>query len=69
VVIDPTGKRKVVESTVASFEPIKDARPGWLQKLELDRSSGPLLDHRRSRSNAAAAYQITNPQLDEIAAT
>jgi hypothetical protein len=66
-VIDPARKDKVVKRASATFEPSQNAGAGGLQKLELDRPAGLLLNDDCSRTNPTTTDKIADLDFDKVA--
>ena len=62
------GKTKIVQRTATTFQPSQDAGSGTVEQLELNRSTGLLLDDHGPRADPSPGYQIANLNLNEIAA-
>jgi hypothetical protein len=66
-VIDPARKDKVAKRNPATFKPSQDAGAGGLEELELDRSTGLLLDDECSRTNPTATDEVADLDFDDVA--
>ena len=67
-VIDPAREREVVERPASALQISEKAASGILEKFELHRSAGLLLDDHCTGPDPASADQIADPNLDKIAA-
>ncbi|CDZ69898.1 Hypothetical protein NGAL_HAMBI2610_14990 [Neorhizobium galegae bv. orientalis] len=65
--IDPTGKGKVIDCSASPFKPCKQTSPNVSRDLELDRTSGFLLDDHGSGSDLLACDGCSDFELNEIA--
>jgi hypothetical protein len=65
--INAAWKSKVLQRTLSTLEPGKNAGSCGLEQLELDWSLSLLLNDHRSRPNPAARYQVSDPNSHQIA--
>jgi hypothetical protein len=66
-VIDSARKGEAVDRPATTFEPCQDARPSWLQQLELDGALGLLLNDLCTVSYATPSNEVADANLHEIA--
>jgi hypothetical protein len=66
-VVNPARENEVAQPTAATFQPRQDAAARTVEQLELNRSTGFLLDNDGPRAAPSSGYQIANLNLDEIA--
>jgi hypothetical protein len=64
--ISPTWKCECIERAAAAVQADEDARPGGLQKFELDRPACFLLDNHCTRADLPAADEIANLYFDDV---
>lgn len=61
-------EHKVVQRPASTLQPLKQARPRRFEQLELHGPASLLLDDDGSLPNATTAYQLADPDFDEITA-
>jgi hypothetical protein len=66
-VVAPARKDEIVQRTATTFQPSQDAGSGTVEQLELNRSTGLLLDDDGPRADPIADHEITDVNLDEVA--
>jgi hypothetical protein len=67
-VVGSAREGKVFERATPALKPSKDARAGRFQQFELNGSASLSLDNNRSEADLAAADEISNLHLNNIAA-
>lgn len=65
---DPSRKEVVPRLAVTAADPPHDGFAGLLGQFELHRAARLLLEHRRSRADAAAEKHVIDPERDDVAA-
>jgi hypothetical protein len=68
IMINPTGKYIVVHRSAPPFKPRQQASPSVCKQFELNRPTGFLLHHDRTRSDLPAADKVADLHLHQVAA-
>jgi hypothetical protein len=65
--INPARESVIFESASSTFEPGEQTATGGLEEFELNGAAGFLLNYASSRANPAAADQVADLDLDDVA--